>query len=314
MRKHRVRKPEKKNLEAIRIRAVRRVLKGENAGVVIRSLGFSRGCIYEWLKKFRLGGWAALNSQQISGRPHRLTASQQAWIRERLTESSPLELGFRSALWTRALVATFIRNQFGIQLSRASVGRLLHEFGLSSQHPWRRAREINPAALASWQRKEYAQIRLLARDARAEIVFLDVTRASRPLLAAKSETSLLSAFSPNGQIQFMLAKGSLTSESLALFLHALMHGRTRPLFVIAPQGLLQREVAVENCVVSFAGRLRLFAMPLPPTETNQPRTGPTRIVNAEPWSEPSLVNVPLVPVAPPATLWTNIAGLGGVSP
>ena len=214
------RKRKETSLEAIRIGAVRRVLAGENADTVIRGLGFSRGCIYEWLRKYRLGGWAALKTRRITGRPHRLTEVQQAVVYQALVQENPLRLGLGSALWTRAMLAAFIRQRFQVHLSRASVGRLLQEFGLVTQRPWHRAYEENPGAMERWLNKDYKQIRLLARHARAEIVFLDIAPtqcgicdkescSARPATAARASTGrrLISAVNPRGQIRFMVVDG-----------------------------------------------------------------------------------------------------------
>ncbi|SET20921.1 hypothetical protein SAMN04487962_105221, partial [Marinobacter segnicrescens] len=43
------RKLDHKTLEAIRVRAVQRVMDGESPEVVIKALGMSRARIYEWL-------------------------------------------------------------------------------------------------------------------------------------------------------------------------------------------------------------------------------------------------------------------------
>ncbi|MGX7950867.1 helix-turn-helix domain-containing protein [Oleidesulfovibrio alaskensis] len=49
------RKLDHKTLEAIRVRAVQRVMDGESPEVVIKALGMSRARIYEWLAAYREG-------------------------------------------------------------------------------------------------------------------------------------------------------------------------------------------------------------------------------------------------------------------
>ncbi len=51
---------DRKALEEIRLRAVARVQAGESPEAVIRALGMSRACIYNWLALYRTGGWDAL--------------------------------------------------------------------------------------------------------------------------------------------------------------------------------------------------------------------------------------------------------------
>jgi transposase len=56
MRENDGRKLSHETLEQIRIHAVQRVEAGESPSNVIRTLGFSRGRIYEWLAAYRGGG------------------------------------------------------------------------------------------------------------------------------------------------------------------------------------------------------------------------------------------------------------------
>lgn len=129
------RKLSPKTLEEIRVRAVQRVQDGESPEKVIKTLGFSRACIYNWLARYRAGGWHGLKTGHRSGRPKKLSGEHMAWIYRTVVDKGPLQLKFTFALWTRAMIGVLIKRQFGIKLSDASVGRLLRQLGLSVQKP-----------------------------------------------------------------------------------------------------------------------------------------------------------------------------------
>jgi transposase len=67
MRKDDARKLDHKTLEQLRIRAVSRVQSGESPEVVSKAIGINRTTIYDWLAKYRSGGWHALRSRPTPG-------------------------------------------------------------------------------------------------------------------------------------------------------------------------------------------------------------------------------------------------------
>lgn len=129
------RKINRKALEKIRIRAVKRVESGENPEVVIKALGLTRQRIYEWLAKYREGGIDALRSRKATGKPPKLNGNQLKKIYRLVVGQDPRQLRFEFVLWTRGMVRELIRREFKTTLSEVSVGRLLKKLGLSPQVP-----------------------------------------------------------------------------------------------------------------------------------------------------------------------------------
>ncbi len=162
-----------KTLEEIRIRAVQSVEAGESPEDVIRTLGFGRTVIYSWLAKYREGGIDAVRAKAISGRPSKMTGRQLKWVYKTVTGKNPLQLRFEFALWTRSMIREVIREKFGVRLSEVSVGRMLRKLGLSPQKPLRRAYERDPEFVESWRKKEFPEIRRLAKKERATVYFSD---------------------------------------------------------------------------------------------------------------------------------------------
>lgn len=173
MKKHDGRKLDPKTMEQIRTRAVQCVQDGESPEVVIKALGFCRACIYNWLARYRSGGWHALKTGKRSGRPKKLNGSQIAWIYRTIRDNNPQQLKFPFALWTREMVVSLIKKQFGIKLSASSVGRLLRQIGFSCQKPLYRAYQQNPEAVAKWKEEVFPQIKKEAKKLGASIYFED---------------------------------------------------------------------------------------------------------------------------------------------
>jgi len=173
MRQDDARKLDHKTLEEMRARAVRSVQNGQSPEVVAQALGINRTTIYDWLAKYRRGGWGALKAKPVPGRPPKLSGHAIKWIYDTVTQKSPLQLKFEFALWTREMIAKLIVDRFGVKLSASSVGRLLAQLGLTCQKPLHRALEQDDALVQQWLKKEYPKIKALAAQKKADIYFGD---------------------------------------------------------------------------------------------------------------------------------------------
>ena len=107
-----------KTREQIRIRAVKMVEAGESPERIVKTLGFHRSAIYQWIAKYREGGIDALKTRRITGRPPKLTGSQIKKIYDIITSKNPLQLKFEFALWTREMIKDLIYDRYKIKLSR----------------------------------------------------------------------------------------------------------------------------------------------------------------------------------------------------
>ena len=279
MRKDDARKLDHATLEALRMRAVRRVQDGESPELVARILGVGRTAIYRWLADYRRGGWGALKAKAIPGRPTKLDAKKLRWVYDTVTQKSPLQLKFAFALWTREMVAKVIKDRFGVKLSANSVGRLLAQLGITCQKPLHRARERDEALVQQWLKKEYPKIKATAKKAGADIYFGDAAhirsdhhsgrtwgkRGETPVVeatGARHGMSLISAITSRGHLRFMIVgKRSVNAAVFIEFLKRLVVGAKRTIFLIVDRGSAHRAKKTKAFVDSLGGKLRLFFLP-----------------------------------------------------
>jgi transposase len=279
------RKLSPKTLEEIRSRAVQRVQEGESPERVIKTLGFSRACIYNWLARYRAGGWHALKTGRRTGRPKKLDGKQIAWIYKTVVDKDPLQMKFRFALWTRSMVATVIKRKFGIKLSESSVGRLLRQLGLSCQKPLYRAYQQNSEAVEQWKEKVFPEIKKKAKRVGATIYFQDesgirsdfhsgktwAVKGQTPVIeatGARFGLNMVGAISTRGQLRFLVVKGSVNSEKICDFLEKLMHNAEKPLYLIWDGHPTHRSKKVKEYIASFDGKLEVFVLPSYSPELN----------------------------------------------
>jgi transposase len=265
-------------LEEIRIRAVQQVQAGESPEGVIRSLGFSRGRIYEWLASYRAGGWQALKSRKLMGRPKKLTGKQIKWVYDTVTLKNPLQYKFEYALWTREMIGTLIYREFRIRLSVWSVGRLLAQLGLTCQRPLVKAYEQDPKRVAAWLRQQYPRIKAQAQRERAVIYFADeagvrsdahsgrtwAPKGQTPVVrstGARHRLNLISAVNARGEMRFMVIQGKFNGPCFCEFLGRLVHNARRPVFLVVDEHPAHKSKLVRQYVESLQGKLRVFFLP-----------------------------------------------------
>ena len=272
------RKINRKALEEIRIRAVKRVEAGESPEVVIKALGLTRPRIYEWLAKYREGGVEALLSSKASGRPPKLPGNALQKIYRMVVGKDPRQLKFPFALWTRGMVRELIRREFDVRLSEVSVGRLLHKLGLSPQRPVRRAFQQDQHLVVDWMAKDFPTIKKMAQKAGADIFFGDeasvrsdyhsgttwAPKGKTPVVVttgARFKVNVISAVSPKGELRFMATENNVNAKVFCEFLSCLLADATAPVFLIVDNHPVHRSKEVHKFVSETEGKLKIFYLP-----------------------------------------------------
>lgn len=272
------RKLDHKTLEEIRIRAVQRVVAGENPEAVIRVLGFHRSCIYQWLAAYREGGEKALKAKELEGRPSKLSVEQAQQLFDIIAQDTPLQHRFTFALWTIAIIRELIKNKFGIGLSEVSVWRLLKRLGLSAQRPLFRAYQQDPEKVNAYLVSEYPALKKRARARKAKIFFADEASirsdyhsgttwapiGKTPVVkttGARFKINMVSAVSAKGELRFMLTEKGLTAPVFIEFLKRLVHGFDQPIFLVVDGHPVHKSKKVKEYVESTNGRLELHFLP-----------------------------------------------------
>ena len=276
------RKLDHKTLEEIRRMAVERVWEGEDPSEVIASYGFCRTTIYKWLRavegKRKGSKLDALRSRKGTGRPPKLTKSQERQVFRWINGKDPRQHGFDFGLWTRRVVSDLVAKRFGIQLSLASVGKVLAKVGLTPQKPLARAYERDPEAIEAWKRETYPSIAAAAKRKDAEIYFWDESgfradavqgttwgvKGETPVIEVpgkRQSISAASAVNSKGGFWFATFQGGMSAELFVAMLKLMMRGRRRPLYLILDSLPAHKAKVVGDYVESTNGKLKLFFLP-----------------------------------------------------
>ena len=99
--------------------------------IVAKVLNFNRSCIYEWLKRYDRGGYEALESRRPPGAKPAITREMEGWLEETVLNSTPVQHGYDTNLWTRNILAQLLKKEFGVSVSGLSVSLHLRKLNLS---------------------------------------------------------------------------------------------------------------------------------------------------------------------------------------
>jgi len=131
-----------------RYRAVLLALQGQTTGAIMNTLDRSKNFVQRWVYAYRDGGIDAIGPRRQSGRPRKLTATEEVQFRERMLAGPRPQDAVCSLRGEDA--RRILNSEFGVQYSLAGVYVLLHRLGLSSLVPRPRHKKNDPQKMRQW--------------------------------------------------------------------------------------------------------------------------------------------------------------------
>jgi len=265
--------------------AVEAVHNGESPSVVARVLGVPVRSVFKWISRYRAGGYDGLREQQRSGRPRKVSADVMQWLYEAVTLGDPRQHQFDFCLWTLAIIRQLLKKQFGIELSKSGVCRLLAHLGLSPQRPIYRSYKRDAAELRKYLDKTFPGLRAQARRTGAAIYFVDEAAvrsdAHRGTTWGKIgqtpevedsgdrfSLKLISAVSPRGDMKFACFEGRMNARKFLAFVKQLRQDVNGPIIVIADNAAYHTAKMVRDYAASTNGDLTIDYLPRYSPELN----------------------------------------------
>jgi transposase len=241
-------------------------------------LGLNRTTIYDWLAKFRAGGYGALKSKPTPGPKPKLNSKMLKWVYDVVTQKNPRQMRFEFALWTREMVQQLILKKYRIKLGLKSIGKLLAQLGITCQKPLYKAIQKDETLVRKWLKKSFPEIKKRALKQGADIYFGDAAHIrsdhhSGRTLGIKGKTpvvettgsrfglSLISAITSKGQMRFMVVEGGVKSDVFMKFLKRLMVGAKRKIFLIVDNGSAHKSKKTKAFLESQKKKIELFYLP-----------------------------------------------------
>lgn len=264
--------------QGIRTRAVHAVVEqGLAVGDVAKAFSVNRSTLHRWLARFVDEGADGLIRRTSSGRPRKLSTIGVVDLR-RIVLASAIRFGYETAFWTTRRLIQVVHATYGLEVSKQTMMRRLHESGLTYQKPERQYFELSEVDRQVWRRTELPKIRRAVRKHKAILYFQDEANISLTALLAKTwaprgktpkqevtgrrgGVSAMSAISGSGQLIFRLHDKRIASEEVIEFLDQMLkHHPRRHLVVVMDQAPPHTSKRTRAFV---AGKPRLHVFDLP---------------------------------------------------
>lgn len=246
-----------------RITAVKAIQEGENPKDVARILNVPLRTIYDWLARYRSGGWHALREGKRKGRPCLISGPILRWLYDAITMGDPRQYQFEFCLWTVKIIRDVLKMKFNFSLSRTSAWRLLRQLGLSPQRPVYRAVTKDPEAEKRFVEQEYPRIRKLAKRLGAEIFFLDEASfrsdhhqgttwgkiGETPVVEehrGRYGYNAISVVSPGGKMYFRTFEGRMNQDRFLDFVVKLHQDVGKPIIIVTDRASYHRGKKVKQ--------------------------------------------------------------------
>ena len=261
------------------------VLRNEPIAVVARVFKVPLRTAFDWLSRYRQGGWHALNETARSGRPRKISGEDMKWLYDAITMGSPLNYKLPFCLWSLNTIRTLLHQERGILLSKSSLCRLMSHLGLTPQRPLYKSYKQAPDHVKIYLDETYPAAVAQAKKYDARLYFLD--EASFRSDAHRGTTwgrcgetpvvhdsggrfgyKLISAVSARGDMHFDVIESSMNAEVFIEFLKKLHQDAGQPIFVIADNARYHHSSKVRAFLDEHQGKIMMAFLPAYSPELN----------------------------------------------
>lgn len=268
--------------EAIRKKGFRLLKQGKSVKFIAETLDVSSTIIYRWKKTFKTDG-AKGSKSKVRGRTfetkRRLSLDQEAQVITWIKDTTPEQLKFKFALWSRAAVTELIKEKFDIALPIRTMGEYLKRWGFTPQRPIKRAYEQDDKEVKKWLEEKYPKIKKRAIMEGAQIQWADETsnvsvpsnirgyapKGKTPVLlqpATKFKVNMISSITNRGSVNFMIFDDKRMNQDIFIeFLEKLIKGSKTKIFLIVDNLRPHHGEIVKNWVKKMSKKIELFYIP-----------------------------------------------------
>jgi transposase len=139
--------------ERCRAQALLWLAEGSDVGEVAELLRVSRQTVYIWVSRFQeragLDLRARLRDAPRAGRPRAASGTIDELVAA-VIDGDPRRLGYQATVWTAPLLAGYLRDRHGVEVSDGTVSRAIDRLGIR----WKRPRHELALRPKTWRQSK----------------------------------------------------------------------------------------------------------------------------------------------------------------
>jgi len=250
---------------------------------VAQIVGISAQTISTYYTRYKKEG-KKIFKVKSAGRPKNtgkiLSDEQERKIIRKLIDTTPQQLKFKFALWTREAVKQLIKNEIGIDMPISTVGHYLKKWKFTSKKPIKRAYERKDEETKKWLNEEYPKIKKQAKKEDAVIWWGDETACVsipsnlkgyakkgskiKPILthpAKKFKINMISAITNTGKTMFSLYDESINVDRFIEFLQKVIDSSDKKVYMIVDNLRVHHAKLVTEWIEEHKDKIAIFYLP-----------------------------------------------------
>lgn len=251
---------------------------GKSLSVIAEIMRININSIKNWIRSLMIYGVGGLKSKKKTGRPSKLTKNQKQEL-DKIICAGPTEAGFSGACWRSPMIQSLIFEKYKVFYSVHYISQLLKNMGFSYQKAKFESDHIDPEKRELWLKKTWPEIRKLAKQKNAHIMFED--EASFPQWGSLSYTwakkgkqpvvktsgirkcykvfGLIEYFS--GRFYSKAIEGRFNSESYSLFLEEVLKKTRKHIILIHDGAPYHKSKFMKEFYKKNSERLTTYRLP-----------------------------------------------------
>ena len=258
--------------------AILAVMDGQSCAQVALVLRVHEKTVATWVGVFCCYGVQGAPHQKPTGRPPKLTPTQQAALATLLDEG-PVKAGFSGACWRSPMIQQLIYDRFGVFYNVFYIAQLLKNLGFSFQKAAFVSDHLNEEKRHAWRTTTWPQILRVARAKNALLLFGDeasfpqwgtltytwARRGQQPKVKTSGKRKGYKVF---GLIEYFTGcffyqgqEGRLNSTAYIAFLTRVLTQTTQYIILIQDGAKYHTSAETQAFFTQQAARLQVFQLP-----------------------------------------------------